>query len=114
LTDLYAHFKAANNAPSLSAPTFSPASPKTNDNLTASTITADTDGDNVSVQWVWKVTRGTNVCTVATHSSASAPVGTRTDSLDLSTNYVPSACTGVLINPLNPNKNDSVSVQATP
>ncbi|HEY6151528.1 MAG TPA: hypothetical protein VIW19_13485, partial [Gaiellaceae bacterium] len=37
--------------PSLTTPTFSPASPKTNDLLQASTITSDADADQVSVAW---------------------------------------------------------------
>ena len=69
-------------------------SPKTNDSLTASTTTSDPDGDNISVAWTWKVNRGGNVCTIQTNSSASAPAGVRTASLDLSANYVPTSCTG--------------------
>jgi uncharacterized repeat protein (TIGR01451 family) len=104
----------ANRAPSLTAPTFSPASPKTNDNLTASTTTSDPDGDQVSVAWTWKVNRAGDTCTVKTDSSALAAAGSRSVSLDLSQNYVPTSCTGPMINPLNPSKNDIVIVEATP
>src|SRR5439155_14275078 len=43
-----------------------------------------------------------------------AAVGARTASLNLSTNYVPTSCTGATINPLNPSKGDIVIVEATP
>ena len=59
--------------PATTAPTFNPASPKTNDNLQASTTTSDPDGDNISVAWTWKVNRGGNICTVQTNSSARRP-----------------------------------------
>ena len=100
--------------PATTAPTFSPASPKTNDSLTASSTTSDPDGDNISVSWTWKVNRGGNVCTVQTSSSGSAPAGARTATLDLSQNYAPTSCTGAMINPLNPSKGDVVRVEATP
>ena len=100
--------------PSTTQPSFSPASPKTNDSLQASTTTSDPDGDNVSVGWVWKVNRAGDICTIQTNSSASAAPGVRTASLDLSANYVPTSCTGSMINPLNPSKGDSVIVEATP
>ena len=48
----------SNSAPTATTPTFGPTTPQTNDNLTASTTTADADGNNVSVAWTWKVTRG--------------------------------------------------------
>src|SRR5207244_3585368 len=81
--------------PSLTTPTFSPASPKTNDALQASTTTSDVDGDQVSVAWTWKVTRGANTCTIKTDSSPLAAAGARTVSLDLSQSYTTSSCTGV-------------------
>ena len=94
--------------------TLAPANPKTNQLLTASGTTSDPDGDNISVAWVWRVIRGSNVCTVQTNSSPSAPAGLRTAALDLSANYVPTSCSGALINPLNPSKGDDVIVDATP
>src|SRR5439155_7398598 len=100
--------------PSLTTPTFSPASPQTNDTLTASTVTSDADGDQIKVDWTWKVNRGGDICTIQTNSSALAAAGTRTASLNLSTNYVPTSCTGATINPLNPSKGDVVIVEATP
>ena len=100
--------------PITTVPTFSPSSPKTNDLLTASTTTSDPDGDDMSVAWIWKVNRGGDICTIQTNSSPPAPAGVRTASLDLSANYVPTSCTGTMINPLNPSKGDSVVVQATP
>jgi PKD domain len=100
--------------PATTAPVLSPATPQTNDNLTASTTTSDPDGDNVSVSWVWKVDRGGNVCVVQTNTSASAPAGVRSVSLDFSQNYAPSSCTGPMINPLNPSKGDVVRAEATP
>jgi hypothetical protein len=103
-----------NSPPSATTPSFSPASPQTNDSLTASTTTAEADGDNISVSWTWKVTRGGNTCTVQTNTSAAAAAGVRSVSLNLATNFVPSSCTGALINPLNPSKGDVVTVEATP
>jgi hypothetical protein len=55
---------SANQAPAATAPTFAPASPKTNDLLQASTTTSDAENNNVSVAWVWKVTRGANTCQI--------------------------------------------------
>ncbi len=106
--------KVANSAPTATTPTFSPASPLTNDSLTASTTTADADGNNVSVAWTWKVTRGTSTCVVQTNTSASAPVGSRSVSLNLATGFVPVSCVGPTINPFNPSKGDVVTVEATP
>ncbi len=100
--------------PSLTTPTFSPASPQTNDTLTASTVTTDADGDQISVAWTWKVNRGGDICTIQTNSSPLAAAGTRTASLNLSANYVPTSCTGATINPLNPSKGDVITVEATP
>ena len=101
--------------PSLTVPAFSPASPKTNDTLQASTITSDADGDQISVAWIWRVTRGANTCQIKTDSSALAAAGTRTVSLDLSQSYATSNCTGA--SPpasINPSKGDVVTVEATP
>ncbi|MEK6275737.1 MAG: hypothetical protein AABM30_10405, partial [Actinomycetota bacterium] len=101
--------------PAATTPGFSPAAPKTNDLLTASTTTSDPDGDNISVEWTfWRVNRGGNTCWIQSSSSPSAPAGVRTATLDLSANYVPFSCSGAMINPLNPSKGDIVSVEATP
>ncbi|HMC69067.1 MAG TPA: hypothetical protein VKJ07_07935, partial [Mycobacteriales bacterium] len=100
--------------PSLTTPTFSPASPQTNDTLTASTVTSDADGDQISVAWTWRVNRGGDICTIQTNSSPLAAAGTRSASLNLSANYVPTSCTGATINPLNPSKGDVITVEATP
>src|ERR671931_416972 len=105
---------SVNSPPSATTPSFSPASPTTNDTLTASTTTSDPDGNNVSVAWTWKVTRRINTCTIKTDSSAAAPGGARSVTLDLGANYVPSSCTGSLISPLNPSRGDVVTVEATP
>ena len=100
--------------PAATTPTFSPASPKTNDLLTTSTTTSDPDGDNISVSWTWFVTRGGNQCNIETASSASAPAGVRSVSLNLNANYVPTSCSGPMINPLNPSKGDLVTPVARP
>ena len=106
---------AGNAAPTATSPSFSPASPKTNDLLTASTTTADTDGNNVSVAWTWKVTRGANTCVIATASSPSAAAGLRSVSLDLSSSFSTSSCTGATPPAtINPAKGDIVIVEATP
>src|SRR5439155_20311187 len=99
--------------PSLTTPTFSPGSPQTNDTLQASTTTSDVDGDQVSVAWTWKVTRGANTCTIKTDSSPLAAAGPRTVSLDLSQSYTTSSCTGV--SPpasINPSRGDVITVEA--
>src|SRR5439155_434662 len=115
ITDLYAHFKNANSAPSTTTPAFSPSSPKTNDTLQASTTTSDAESDQVSVAWTWKVTRGANTCTIKADSSPLAAVGTRSVSLDLSLSYSTSACTGASPpSSINPSKGDVVNVAATP
>ena len=104
-----------NTAPSLTIPSLNPIWPKTKDTLQASTTTSDPDGDNVSVAWVWKVTRGANTCQVKTDSSASAAAGTRTVSLDLDQAYPTSNCTGASpLATINPSKGDTVTVEATP
>ena len=105
----------ANTAPVATIPSFSPASPQTSDSVQASTITSDTDGDNISVAWTWKITRGVNTCQISTASSASGAAGTRSVSLDLSQSYATSLCTGA--SPpasINPSKGDTVIVEATP
>ena len=115
-SDIYrATYEVANTAPAATAPSFSPTPPKTNDILTASTTTSDAEGDNVSVSWVWKVTRGANTCQVATDGSAAAAPGTRSVSLDLSQSYATSNCTGASPpSSINPSKGDTVTVEATP
>ena len=94
--------------PATTTPTFNPSPPEDERPLEASTTTSDPDGDNISVFWTWFVSRGGNLCTVQTNTSASAPAGVRTVSLDLSANYVPTTCSGTMINPLNPIKGDLV------
>jgi hypothetical protein len=102
-------------APATTTPTFNLGSPRTNDNLQASTTTSDPDGDNVSVAWIWKVTRGPNTCTVKTDSSAAATAGLRSVSLDLSQSYSTSSCSGATPpSSINPSKDDVVTVTATP
>jgi hypothetical protein len=106
---------AANTAPATTVPAYTPASPKTNDVLQASTTTSDANNNNVSVAWVWKVTRGANTCQVKTETSPAAAPGTRTSSLDLSQIHTTSNCTGA--SPpasINPSKGDTVIVEATP
>ena len=64
--------------------------------------------------WTWKVTRGASTCVVQTNSSASAPVGSRSVSLNLAKEFVPVCCFFPPINPLNPSKGDVVTVEASP
>ena len=115
LRRMTANYAVTNTAPVATIPSFSPASPKTNDSLQASTTTSDVDGDNISVAWTWKITRGVNTCRISTASSASAAAGTRSVSLDLSQSYATSLCTGA--SPpanINPSKGDMVIAEATP
>ncbi len=115
LRRMTANYQVTNTAPVATIPSFSPASPQTNASLQASTTTSDADGDNISVAWTWKITRGVNTCQISTASSASAAAGTRSVSLDLSQSYATSLCTGA--SPpanINPSKGDTVIVEATP
>ena len=115
LRRMTANYAVTNTAPVATIPSFSPASPQTNDSLQASTTTSDVDGDNISVAWTWKITRGVNTCRISTASSASAAAGIRSVSLDLSQSYATSLCTGA--SPpanINPSKGDTVIVEATP
>ena len=107
---------SANTAPTAISPSFSPASPRTNDTLIASTTTADSNGDNVSVgAWTWKVTRGANTCVVQNNTSLAAPAGNRSASLDLSTTFSTTGCTGPTPPAtINPSRGDTVVVEATP
>ena len=100
--------------PATTTPTFSPSPPKTNDLLIASTTTSDPDGDNIS-----SAGPGTSLAAATSARSRRTrshrqPAGVRTVSLDLSANYVPTSCTGTMINPLNPSKGDPVIAQVTP
>jgi VCBS repeat-containing protein len=103
-----------NTAPATTDPTFNPASPKTNDILQASTTTTDADNNNVSVAWVWKVTRSGNTCEVKTETSSAAAPGARTSSLNLSQSHTTTNCTGANPGTINPSKGDTVVVEATP
>ena len=87
------------------APTFSPASPKTNDSLTASprraiptVTTSPSPGPGRSI--------GAETSAPSRRTRAGpAPAGARTASLDLSQNYA-DELHGTMINPLNPSKGD--------
>src|SRR5439155_1616478 len=81
-----------------------PATALTNDTITEVTTSADADGDTVTLGYVWKVTRGTNVCTLTATGS----------SLDLSVDQTVSSCTGASLSTINPSKGDSVAVYVTP
>ncbi|MDQ3777641.1 MAG: cadherin-like domain-containing protein, partial [Actinomycetota bacterium] len=114
VVDLYAHFKLVNTPPAASVPVYTPVAPKTDDVLTASTTTSDAEGNNVSVAWVWKLTRAGNTCTIATATSAAAAPGSRTVSLNLASSYAASACSGSALGSVNPSKGDTIMVEATP
>jgi hypothetical protein len=110
--------QVSNHAPTATVPSFSPSSPKTNDNLTASSTLSDPDaGDTITSTFLWKVTTGGYTCDVRSTPKAAVASGTLvSDSLDLSTSHATSNCSPSLGAPasINPAKGNTVAVYVTP
>lgn len=101
------------NTPPTATVDLDPNSPQTNDTLTATATKADVDGDTVTLTYVWKITKGSSTCTIKTTSGSSS----LTDSLNLSSSFTTSGCTGSdLTNgtSYNPARTDVVTVEVTP